>query len=251
MPNLFLEVVKGADGKTTDPADDVAEFLMNSQQGWKPEMTLPRQLSPAEEKALDDLALLYLSDKFPVETAKNYLYDGIPASQGYAVIGDEAVIVNPEPPPAASGKHTANTTSAAETAEGERAANEKVVGEGAPGVQAAAEKAATEQRGSAGAEQESPEHKRKRLARTMEYVGRRTIGKFGCFGCHDIPGYEDAKTIGTGLADWGRKDPSRLAFEEVIEYVTHHPNGLHPNGIPAAAKPVANTVGVVLRSRRP
>ena len=47
----------------------------------------------------------------------------------------------------------------------------------------------------------------------MEYVGRRSISKFGCFGCHDIPGYEDAKPIGTGLADWGRKDPSRLAFE--------------------------------------
>ena len=42
-------------------------------------------------------------------------------------------------------------------------------------------------RGSA-AKEESPEHKKKRLARTMEYVGRRSVGKFGCFGCHDIPG---------------------------------------------------------------
>lgn len=228
MPNLFLEPVKGADGKMTDPADDVTEFLMTSQQGWKPEMALKRQLSPAEEKALNDLALLYLSDKFPVETAKRYLYDGIPASQGYAVIGDESVIVNPEPPPATSGKHASSANSVEETAEGEKAANEKVTGESGQGVQAAAEKAATEASPASGPA-ESPEHKSKRIARTMEYVGRRTIGKFGCFGCHDIPGYEDAKTIGTGLADWGRKDPSRLAFEEITEYVTHHPNGMHPS----------------------
>ena len=49
---------------------------------------------------------MYLSDKFPVETAKRYLYDGIPASQGFGVLGDEAVLINPEPP-AASGLHRA------------------------------------------------------------------------------------------------------------------------------------------------
>jgi len=204
MPNLFLEPVKDATGKMTDPADDVTVYLMNSQQGWKPEATLPRQLTDDDEQALTDLALMYLSDKFPVATAKKYLYDGIPANQGFDVLGDESVIVNPEQPPSGTG------------------AGAKAAG------------------GTDGAD-ESPEHKQKRLARTMEYVGRRSIGKFGCFGCHDIPGYEDAKTIGTGLADWGRKDPSRLAFEEVIEYVTHHPNGLHPNGIPAAAKSAAES----------
>ena len=58
--------------------------------------------------------------------------------------------------------------------------------------------------------------------RALQYVGRRAIAKHGCFGCHDIPGFEDAKPIGTSLADWGRKDPSRLAFEQVGEYVTHY-----------------------------
>src|SRR5213076_3118758 len=56
----------------------------------------------------------------------------------------------------------------------------------------------------------------------MKYVGRRVIGKYGCAGCHDIPGFEDAKPIGTALADWGRKDPARLAFEQIGQYVTHH-----------------------------
>jgi len=53
----------------------------------------------------------------------------------------------------------------------------------------------------------------------LMYVGRRTITKQGCTGCHDIPGYEDAKPIGTGLADWGRKETSKLAFEQVVQFL--------------------------------
>jgi cytochrome c551/c552 len=51
------------------------------------------------------------------------------------------------------------------------------------------------------------------------YVGRRTISRYGCSACHDIPGYEDAKPIGTGLADWGRKETSKLAFEQIVPYL--------------------------------
>jgi mono/diheme cytochrome c family protein len=57
------------------------------------------------------------------------------------------------------------------------------------------------------------------------YVGRRTISRLGCNGCHDIPGFEDAKPIGTGLADWGRKDTSKLAFEMIVEYLREQPPG--------------------------
>lgn len=56
----------------------------------------------------------------------------------------------------------------------------------------------------------------------LRYIGRKTIAKYGCFGCHDIPGFEDAKPIGTGLADWGRKDPARLAFEHITHYLEGH-----------------------------
>lgn len=51
------------------------------------------------------------------------------------------------------------------------------------------------------------------------YIGRKSIAKYGCFGCHDIPGFEDAKPIGTPLSDWGRKDPARLAFEHIAHYM--------------------------------
>ncbi len=53
------------------------------------------------------------------------------------------------------------------------------------------------------------------------YLGQKTIGRLGCFGCHDIPGFETAKPIGTPLSDWGRKafkDPEKLEFVHVAEF---------------------------------
>jgi cytochrome c2 len=52
------------------------------------------------------------------------------------------------------------------------------------------------------------------------YLGKKTIGRLGCAGCHDVPGFEDSKPIGTGLADWGRKESSKLAFEQVAAYLS-------------------------------
>ncbi|MFL5329556.1 MAG: c-type cytochrome [Gemmataceae bacterium] len=53
----------------------------------------------------------------------------------------------------------------------------------------------------------------------MTYIGKKAIGNLGCFACHNIPGFEGAKTIGVGLNDWGKKDPDRIAFEDVENYV--------------------------------
>ena len=63
------------------------------------------------------------------------------------------------------------------------------------------------------------------------YIGRKALGKYGCYACHDIPGFEDAKPIGAGLADWGRKDPSKLDFGHVAEYLdAHHGHGHADDG---------------------
>lgn len=61
----------------------------------------------------------------------------------------------------------------------------------------------------------------------LDYVGRRTIAKYGCSGCHDVPGFETAKPIGTGLADWGRKEPEKLAFELIDQYIAQVHGGGH------------------------
>lgn len=58
--------------------------------------------------------------------------------------------------------------------------------------------------------------------RLLLYIGRKTISRYGCFGCHDVPGFEEARPIGTALQDWGRKDPSKLAPEHIEEYLHHH-----------------------------
>ncbi len=63
----------------------------------------------------------------------------------------------------------------------------------------------------------------------LMYVGKKSIGRLGCAGCHDIPGFEDSKPIGTGLADWGRKEPSKLAFEQILAYL-HTGEGGHGGG---------------------
>ncbi len=62
------------------------------------------------------------------------------------------------------------------------------------------------------------------LDRAKYYVGKKAINRLGCFACHDIPGFEDAKPIGTGLNDWGKKDPNKLAFEDSEAFVEEHFN---------------------------
>lgn len=66
----------------------------------------------------------------------------------------------------------------------------------------------------------------------LQYVGRKAIGKYGCYACHDVPGFEDAKPIGATLNDWGRKETSKLAFEHISEYMhfKHDHHGGHGHG---------------------
>ena len=59
----------------------------------------------------------------------------------------------------------------------------------------------------------------------LRYVGRRTIRKRGCFGCHDIPEFEGVQLIGPALTDWGRKQESLLAFEQVQRFLEQNPPG--------------------------
>src|SRR5262249_39037245 len=56
------------------------------------------------------------------------------------------------------------------------------------------------------------------------YVGKKAIGRLGCYGCHDVPGFDTTKPIGTPLNDWGKKDPERLAFEDAEGFVREHFN---------------------------
>ncbi|MBX9788331.1 MAG: hypothetical protein K2Y37_05405 [Pirellulales bacterium] len=170
MPNLFLEPIKqkidGQD-RVTDPAADIAAYLLAPRDGdaeYKP--LVPEQL-PAEAD-LNELVLLHLKKAFTEVQAEKYLKEGIPADRAADVPADERELTAPL------------------TAE-----------------------------------------------KKFEYIGRKAISKYGCTGCHDIPGYETTKPIGTGLADWGRKEADKLAFEQIDQYIAwieHAHGGGHGTG---------------------
>jgi mono/diheme cytochrome c family protein len=52
------------------------------------------------------------------------------------------------------------------------------------------------------------------------YIGERTIGRLGCFGCHQINGFDNAKPIGTPLNGWGYKSPTKLDYGHITEFLT-------------------------------
>ncbi|MBI3838495.1 MAG: c-type cytochrome [Planctomycetia bacterium] len=82
------------------------------------------------------------------------------------------------------------------------------------------------------------------IDKQLQYIGRRTISKYGCSGCHDVPGFEDAKPIGTGLADWARKTADKLAFEQITEFMklAHGAPGAHVPRTPKAASVTDETI---------
>jgi cbb3-type cytochrome oxidase cytochrome c subunit len=56
----------------------------------------------------------------------------------------------------------------------------------------------------------------------FEFVGREMILQQGCFGCHDIRGFEDMKPIGTELTKEGQKEIDRFYFGFVDMEHTRH-----------------------------
>jgi len=172
MPVLFLDPIAEKDasgmptGAVTDPAADIAAFLLAGKPDWTPQEHATTW-SANEEAALKDLAQEWLtSDDIPSARAQNFVHgDGIPAHLEPKLKADEKLLI---------GLNNGNRTD-----------------------------------------------------RLRDYVARRTISKYGCFGCHDIPGFEEAKPIGTALAEWGRKESSKLAFENMHKFLEGAGNPNH------------------------
>jgi len=180
MPDLLLEPVpqREANGdalSVTDPAADLAQFLLQSSAaGYQPQ-PLP-EVDPA---TLDQLTVEYLRGTFPDSEAQQYVQQGIPAERADTLHAAEKELLSP---------------------------------------------------GGADSAQPTVEQK-------LRYVGSKSIARYGCFGCHDIPGFETAKQIGPPLSDWGRKQPSLLAFEKISAYLAGH--GASPMPAEAASPEAA------------
>ena len=50
------------------------------------------------------------------------------------------------------------------------------------------------------------------LSEKLDYVAQKSIIHYGCFGCHEIDGFENAKPIGTELTEEGSKPVDKLDF---------------------------------------
>ncbi len=61
------------------------------------------------------------------------------------------------------------------------------------------------------------------IAEQEHFLGRRLIARNGCFGCHDIAGFENEQRIGTDLTEEGSKDVLRFDFG----LIPSHPDGGH------------------------
>lgn len=186
MPNLFIEPYQNAQKELIDPAADVTAYLMASQKwtadspDWKPTGIPPRNYFAADAATFNDPA------KFKRFRDKNY--DTKELGTALEALAYEHLLGRFMKKEAAEILQNGAPPSAAEQIRGDEVL---FVGMNASN----------------------------RLERLLNYVGKRSISKYGCFGCHDIPGYEDAKPIGAALADWGRKDTSKLAFENISTYV--------------------------------
>jgi cytochrome c2 len=53
------------------------------------------------------------------------------------------------------------------------------------------------------------------------FLGEKTIGRYGCFGCHTIPGFEKASPVGVELTEEGSKLVERLDFGFEEETIAH------------------------------
>ena len=161
MPDLFLDPIKQPDGKTIDPAADIAAYLLTGEKGKYDAI----EITDAELDKLVEM-LLWRRKTVTPEQAANVMKDRKYPYARETVKGDEIELL-------------ANTEGAAFSDDEWR-------------------------------------------NRKMNYLGRVTISRYGCYGCHDIPGFDTARPIGTALQDWGLKDPSRLAPEHIEEYLHHH-----------------------------
>ncbi len=55
----------------------------------------------------------------------------------------------------------------------------------------------------------------------LEFLGQRTIEKYGCYSCHDIKGFEGLKPIGTELTTEGSKNIHLFDFGFAHDYEAH------------------------------
>ena len=224
MPNVYLNVEQKG-GETIDPAADISAFLLQGKLG---EYDLP-EISVAD---LDDLASVYLRKALTEEQLENTISgEGrYPTPTSGTIKGDESelflvgqvVSVDGDTTLKVEFTYPVDTVDPNATLIWSNGVNQnKSVGVAAYGAEGGI---LTLDSGVSGVEPGDAFVINSIItsAMKMRYVGKRTIGRYGCYACHSIPGFEDARPIGAALQGWGRKDTSKLALEHIEEWLHHH-----------------------------
>lgn len=188
MPNLRL---------SDQEAADVAEYLVS----LRHEATDKKQLPAIKSHILDDITLEYLQITLPRASAEQKITKLDDLIESYFV--DEAT----------SAYYTDATRLArdeAKLAALRKKADEEFdeeCGRAADKLEAELKKVkaamAAAKAKVAGFDQ---------LHKQNVYLGSQLVGRYGCFACHNIRGFENAKPIGTELSEWGSKALNKLDF---------------------------------------
>jgi cytochrome c2 len=191
MPNLRL----------SDPeAADIAEYLA----GLHNEKTDQEQLSPSQDELLDSVALEYLQASQPIEQAKQTLADPHGLDSSIEMYFTDYDTMQYYQDPTRMAREEAKLKALQKQYQDEL--------DDAVGRQA---KQLEDRLKQVKVNREIAAQKVASLGLTEKknlYLGSKLVGRYGCFACHDIHGFEDAKPIGTELSEWGAKSLTQIDF---------------------------------------
>jgi len=196
MPNLFLEPYDGADGNVIDPAADIAAFLA----GDGPKVFPSVELSPAT-KVVDgtevqvdpirELAEMHLSGK--ALTARQFQIFWGDTQKVEARITDLKTQLSSAADDADEVALVQRLLDAAEIEQEEiKTGRWKYP---YPTDQIKGDEIELVFDGDRPTKEQFDEL-------VMTYLGRRSVSRYGCYGCHDINGFGESRPIGTTLQDW-------------------------------------------------
>jgi cbb3-type cytochrome oxidase cytochrome c subunit/cytochrome c551/c552 len=182
---------------TDQEAADVAEFLA----GLHHETTDRQQLPPLKPHKLDEVTVEYLQNAFPRPVAVEKLNSLDDLIEQYFVDEETAVyyrdptrLAHDEARQQALQKEYEETYDDAISRRAEQLAGH---------IAAVKRKMQTARETVAAMNLEQKKN---------VYLGSQLVSRYGCFGCHNIHGFETAKPIGTELSEWGSKPVNKLDF---------------------------------------
>ncbi len=199
-PKQYHPKTKMPDLRLSDQeAADVAEYLA----GLRNEETDKQSLPAVDSRKLDEVTLEYLEVTLPHEAAAAKLakVDLADAIEMYFVDEDTMAYYQDD------GKVARDEAEQASCRKKFEEAFDDAMGKKADEMTAHIAKVKTAMQAARDTVAALSAEQKKNV-----YLGSKLIGRYGCFACHNIRGFENAKPIGTELSEWGSKPINKIDF---------------------------------------